>query len=118
MQRVSHKIPLRSRRDRKPNTGLGRANVLNMVGAGQHGQAPSHQTKSPLKRDSELQDVSEGRPLKKQRLAHDKDDIRWVRDEITGVKESLEQMAAEAREGREDLNNSMQELLQEIRRRP
>jgi len=72
-----------------------------------------------LKRDSELQDVADERPLKRQRLApRDKDDIRWLQDEIIGVKESLEQMAAEAREGREDLTNLIQELLQEIQRRP
>lgn len=37
----SKEQPLRSRRDRKPNTGLGRTNILNKAGAtvpGQHGK--------------------------------------------------------------------------------
>ncbi|KAF8961301.1 hypothetical protein BDZ97DRAFT_1921379 [Flammula alnicola] len=111
-----------SRRCRHPNTGLGRTNILNMVDAiapVEHAKGVrSHQAESSLKRDSGIQDVVDERPLKKQRLAfRDEDDMRWVQHEITGVKESLEKIAAEAREDRQDINRTLQELLHEIQQR-
>lgn len=71
-----------------------------------------HQAKS---RDSgptsQTQDVAGERPLKKRRIAFgNEDDMQWMRCEITGMKYSLERMAAEARENRENINTKLQEL--------
>jgi hypothetical protein len=143
----SEEEPPRSQH-RQPNTGLGRANILNMVGrivpvphakvtsylfttAGSHANCEckfqgvrSHLGKSPLKRqrrqDSGIQDAASADepPLKKQRLTSTllEKDMRWVRNEIVDVRESLEKIAAEAREGRRDINSTLQELLREIRK--
>jgi hypothetical protein len=57
--------------------------------------------------------------LKKQRLAfHNEDDMKWLWNEIMGVKENLEKMAAEAREDRLVINSMLQELLHKIQRNP
>ncbi|KAF8798518.1 hypothetical protein BYT27DRAFT_7320414 [Phlegmacium glaucopus] len=105
----SEEEPPRSQHRRQP--GLGQANILNMVDA----VAPvphakgvrSHPGKSLLKhQDSGIQDAADEHPLKKQRLAlRDENNMKWVRQEIAGVKESLEKIAAEAREDRRDINS-------------
>jgi hypothetical protein len=40
--------------------------------------------------------------------------MKWLQNEIMGVKENLEKMAAEAREDRLVINSTLQELLHEI----
>ena len=51
------------------------------------------------------------RPLKRQRLAPcDNDNMRWVRREIAGIKETLEEMASEVRENRQHLISMLEEL--------
>jgi hypothetical protein len=72
-----------------------------------------------LKQDFELQNIADERPSKKQCLAfRNKDDMKWLQNEITGVKENLEKMAAEAREDRLVINSTLQELLHKIQRNP
>jgi hypothetical protein len=43
--------------------------------------------------------------------------MTWVQDEIHGVRESLERIATEAREDREEINSTLQELLDEVRQK-
>jgi hypothetical protein len=59
-----------------------------------------------------VQDASNERPLKRRRLAPscDDDNMRWVRHEIAGVKETLEEMASEAREDRQQVISTLDEL--------
>ena len=58
-----------------------------------------------------VQGPSNERPLKRQRLTpHDDDNMRWVRREISGIKETLEEMASEAREDREIFISMFEEL--------
>ena len=56
------------------------------------------------RRSSTIQDPSSsnGRRLKRRLTLPDDDNMRWVRDEIAGIKETLEEMASEAREDREN----------------
>jgi hypothetical protein len=49
--------------------------------------------------------------VKRRHLAPcDDDNMRWVRREIAGIKETLEEMDAEAREDRQHLISMMEEL--------
>ena len=58
-----------------------------------------------------VQDPSNERPLKRRHLASpDDDNMRWVRCEIAGIKETLEEMASEAREDRQNLISTLEEL--------
>lgn len=58
-----------------------------------------------------VQDASNERPLKRRRLAPcDDDHMRWVQHEIAGVKETLEEMASEAREDRQYFISKFEEL--------
>jgi predicted AlkP superfamily pyrophosphatase or phosphodiesterase len=57
-----------------------------------------------------VQDPSNERPLKRRRLAHRDDNMRWVQSEIADIKETLEEMASEAREGRQHLISTLEEL--------
>lgn len=62
------------------------------------------------------------RPTKKQRRAsafRDEVDMRWMRDEITGIRESLEKIIAEAQEDRRVINSALKRLLRvdEVRRK-
>jgi hypothetical protein len=41
----------------------------------------------------------------------------WVQDELTGFRESLERIATEAREDRQEINSTLQELLDEVRQK-
>lgn len=43
--------------------------------------------------------------------------MRWVREEITAIREGLEKLAAETREGRQALINVFQELLHEVQQK-
>jgi hypothetical protein len=70
------------------------------------------QAKSSLKRDLEIQDVTDERPMKKRHVAfRDEDNMELVRHRITSVKERVENVAAEAR----DINSVLEELLHETR---
>ena len=61
------------------------------------------------------EDADDERPLKRLRLSlHDEVDMTWVQDEINGVRECLERIATEAREDREEINRSLQELVDEV----
>jgi hypothetical protein len=63
-------------------------------------------------------DADDERPLKRPRLSlRDEVDMTWVQDEINGVRESLERIATEAREDREEINSTLQELLDEVRQK-
>jgi hypothetical protein len=119
-----------SQRHRQPKTGLGQTNMLNTVDAispVQHAKVTPYifvahsvfdvHSLQALKRDSGVQDVGHERPFKKQRVAFHEEDVDWMRamqHEITGVKESLEKIAAEAREDRRDISSMLQELLREL----
>lgn len=68
--------------------------------------------KSTLKRRKFTgQDPANEQVLKKQRLTLRADDnMRWMQHEIAGMKESLEEMAAEIREDRRNLHSTFEEL--------
>jgi hypothetical protein len=71
-----------------------------------------------VKRSGSGEDADDERPLKKQRLSlRDEVDMVWVQDELTGFKESLERIATEAREDRQEINSTLQELLDEVRQK-
>ena len=60
-----------------------------------------------------VQGPSNERPLKRQRLTpHDCDDdnMKWVRCEIAGIKETLKEMASEAREDWQQFISTLEEL--------
>lgn len=40
--------------------------------------------------------------------------MAWLREEIISIREGVEKIAAEAREGREALHSALQELLQKV----
>lgn len=62
--------------------------------------------------------MEDDRPAKKLRLGSSNEaHMRWVREEITAIREGVEKSAAEAREGRRALNNALQELIHEVQRR-
>lgn len=64
------------------------------------------------------EDAENKRPPKKQRPGPSDDvDMRWLQAEITDIKKGIKKISTEAREGREVLNNAIEELLQEVRRR-
>jgi len=44
-------------------------------------------------------------------------DMTWVQDEINDVRESLERIATEAREDREEINSILQKLLDEVQQK-
>jgi hypothetical protein len=71
------------------------------------------------KRTGSSEDADDERPLKKQRRLslRDEVDMVWVQDELTGFKESLERIATEAREDRQEINSTLQELLDEVRQK-
>ena len=57
-----------------------------------------------------IQDSNE-HPLKRRHLTpHDDDNMRWVRREIAGIKEALEEMASKAREDRRKFISTLEEL--------
>jgi len=57
------------------------------------------------------EDPANERPLKKQRLTpRDDEHMRWVRHEIAGIKDTIEEMALEAREDRRNLNRILEEI--------
>ncbi|KJA27915.1 hypothetical protein HYPSUDRAFT_198045 [Hypholoma sublateritium FD-334 SS-4] len=61
------------------------------------------------------EDAENKPPPKKRRLGSgDVADMAWLREEITGIREGVEKIVAEAREGREALNSALQELLHEV----
>ncbi|KAF8804430.1 hypothetical protein BYT27DRAFT_7258904 [Phlegmacium glaucopus] len=130
-QEASQPLPVLSRREAPPlsqrrqqsSAGLGQSNILNTVSA----TAParrvkqgihSHPGKSVAKRPGSGEDADDERPLKKQHLSlRDEVDMVWVQDELTGFKEGLERIATEAREDRQEINGTLQELLDEIRQK-
>jgi hypothetical protein len=58
-----------------------------------------------------VQDASDERPLKRWHPApSDDDNMRWVRCEIASIKETLKEMASEAREDRQHLISTLEEL--------
>jgi len=68
------------------------------------------------KRPGSAEDADDEHPLKRLHLSlRDEVDMTWVQDEINGVRECLERIATEAREDREEINRSLQELLDEVR---
>lgn len=69
-------------------------------------------------RPPDSEDVENERPAKKLRLGSgDEADKRWVREEITAIREGLKKSATEAREGRQALNNTLQALIYEVQRK-
>jgi hypothetical protein len=76
----------------------------------------SRQAKFSPKQSSRTQDITEERPLKKRRLASfgGEEDTRSVQDEIAGIKEDLENFAAEAREDRRALRRLLNEIEQKL----
>jgi len=58
-----------------------------------------------------VQGPSNEHPSKRRRLTpRDNDNMSWVRREISGIKETLEEMASEAREDREKIISMFEEL--------
>ena len=60
-----------------------------------------------------VQGPSNERPLKRRRLTPrdcDDDNMKWVRREIAGIKETLKEMASEAREDRRKIISTLEEL--------
>lgn len=80
----------------------------------QYDHSPS---KTTLKQCSGILDVVDDRTSKKQCMGPHEDDKFCVRYEIAGVVESLDRMAAEAREDRQKIAKMLKEVLDEIRRR-
>lgn len=86
----------------------------------------SHQAKSrkfrnpgPAAPASESQGSDEHLPKKRRVALGDEDDKRWVRSmrcEIADMKDSLDKMAAEAREDRDKIKTTLHELLNVIQR--
>ncbi|KJA21503.1 hypothetical protein HYPSUDRAFT_202861 [Hypholoma sublateritium FD-334 SS-4] len=111
--------PLRSRRP--ASAGLGSNNLANFEGkASLAKRAKPAQSQKPLSgmRPPGSEDVENDRPAKKRRLgSSDEAHMRWVREEITAIREGVEKSAVEAREGRRALNNALQELIYEVQRR-
>jgi hypothetical protein len=71
---------------------------------------PSLRKKPSLKRQgSMVQDTSNERPLKRRPCDDDNRDMRLVRREIAGIKETLEEMASEARDDRQHLISTLEE---------
>jgi hypothetical protein len=69
-----------------------------------------------------LDQDSDERPLKKRRVALHEDKSedegsQWVIYELSSVKESLDTIAAEAREDRRDILRTLQDLLHEIQQK-
>ena len=74
-----------------------------------------HQATSPLKRKSRIQDVADGRPLKKRCVDfHGQGGTRLVQHEIASLKERIGKVAAEA----QDITSTLQELLREAYESP
>ena len=76
-----------------------------------------HQATSPLKWKSGIQDVADGRPLKKQHVVfHGEGSMRSesVQHEIASFKERIGKVAAEA----QDITSMLQELLCEAGESP
>lgn len=54
--------------------------------------------------------------LKRQRLTpRDDDKMKWLRREISGIKETLEEMVSEARQDRDKVNSMFEELTYDAR---
>lgn len=132
----SESQPPQSQRRRQPDAGLGQINLVNTVHTKviSYIQAlhvatlmmnvkcqddPSFQGNTSLKRQSSAgmaQDpAANGQPLKRRHLApraRDLDDhnMSWVRREIAGIKETLEEIASDAREDRRNFNSMLEEL--------
>ena len=78
----------------------------------------SRRAKSPLKRGTDTLDAADDRPFKKRRLAsHDEANMGSTWPEISGIQDALEKIAAEAREDRQAINDTLQKLLHEIQQR-
>ena len=130
--------PPLSQRRQQPSAGLGQSNIVNTVSETAPARRAkvmphilcwiptncepiyqgvrSHPGKSAAKYPSSSEDADDERSWKRQRLClRDEIDMTWVQDEITGVRESLERIATEAREDRQEISNTLQELLDEVR---
>ena len=67
------------------------------------------------KHPGSTEDTDDEGPLKRPCLSlRDEVNMTWVQDEINDVRESLERIATEAREDREEINSTLQELLNEV----
>jgi len=91
--------PSKPQNSRQPISGLGQVNVVNTVG-------------------SQAANLDE-RPLKKRRIAFHEDESddeasERARYDLHSVKESLDTMAAEAREDRQEIRSILQDLLHTI----
>lgn len=130
----SEEEPSQTQRHRQPSTGLGQSNIVNTVGAAAmvsrtkviriflarsnaNGEFkcqgdPSHCKKPSLKRQGSMdQDASNERPSTRRHSAPcDDDNMGWVRREIASIKETLEEMASEAREDRRRLISTLEEF--------
>ena len=74
-----------------------------------------HQATSLLKRKSGIQDVADGRPLKKRCVVfHGEGSTRSVQHEIASLKERIGKVAAEA----QDITSTLQKLLREAGESP
>jgi hypothetical protein len=68
-----------------------------------------------LKRDSEVLDISEDRPLKRQCLTFiDEDDMQWLQSEIQGIRECMQDIADQVREDRQDIDVKLEEILHAV----
>jgi hypothetical protein len=137
MRRNQHPLSL-SNEEKPPRLrrGLGDTNIVNVVDATapvQHRKVTpscytllqqanleskckavhSHQTKSLLKRESGIQDVTDERPTKKRRLSsRNKDNVKRtpMQQEMVLLKQSVQRIEAEVREA----NVTLKDLLHEI----
>jgi len=94
-----------SQHRRQQNTGL----RLEKTG-------PSQALSRPLikRRGSTVQDPSNERYMKRRLTTtstlRDNHDMKWVQNEIAGIKETLDEMASEAREDRRNLSSTLEEV--------
>lgn len=122
--------PSQLRRSRPPNRGLGHKNMTNTPIASPRRHAKvSHQpsstdsywydyqgvSKSSLKRNLETIDVADDPPLKRKCLTFiDEDDMDWLKDEISGIKECIKGITNHLRQ---DVDIKLEELLHEVRQK-
>ncbi|KAI0246703.1 hypothetical protein BJV78DRAFT_1286154 [Lactifluus subvellereus] len=98
-------------------TGLGRKKVPDTIVTQRH-RVRSHQPKfpKPFKRDLGVIDVSNKPPFKRWCLTFiDEDDLSWLKGDIGGIKERLQEVAAQAREDRQETKSMLEELLCGVR---
>jgi hypothetical protein len=67
-----------------------------------------------MKHRSGIPDATDERPSKRQCLTGIEDDVRWLKGEISSIRESLREIAAQAREDRQSLDLVLNDILHEV----